>query len=121
MKNILCECVDISVTGTTKKPVLNLLLISESGSEFLKSFQAKTTKKGNITIDRNSEFAKLYRLTIGSNPSKRFSRCNELLKHFIGHEFMVDPDRICTSGIKPKVIMTSNEWAITGHLRRRFK
>lgn len=47
----------------------------------------KIGEKGNIRVEKNSKFARLYRLTFGVNPRARFSKSQQLMKHFIGHVF----------------------------------
>ncbi|MBK8814864.1 MAG: hypothetical protein IPN42_04845 [Methylococcaceae bacterium] len=69
-----------------------------------------------------SDFAKLYRLTFGDLDPKRFSRAQQLMKHFIGITFLVKhkptPGKdgvtyLRASFIEPQKI-DSNDWAFAG-------
>jgi hypothetical protein len=129
MKNTSCICVNtkvgsIAVKGGIK-PVFILELVADSGELLVKFFNVNKTPKGNYSVNRNSDFGKLYRLTTGKNPIKKFSQCDQLLKHFIGYLFEVQyatalgkHDNVYqkVSSLKPKDPVITDEWTITGHL-----
>jgi hypothetical protein len=129
MKDTSCICVNtkvgcIAVKGGIK-PVFILELVADSGELLVKFFNVQKTTKGNYTVGRNSDFACLYRLTIGENPAARFSRADRLLGHFRGYEFSVEYiealDKLNNfyqkvTAIKPLNPIVSEDWTITGHL-----
>nr|WP_305907704.1 hypothetical protein [Methylomarinum sp. Ch1-1]MDP4520477.1 hypothetical protein [Methylomarinum sp. Ch1-1] len=107
--------------------VLELADVS-TGELSIKFFNVELTKNGNYTVGRNSDFAKLYRLTIGENHSKRFSRANQLLSHFHGFEFSIT-DEVSkgqngkrfkkVTKILPKHPVISDDWTPTGMLKMK--
>jgi hypothetical protein len=131
MKNtsIQCACVNAKV-GTIAvksgiKPVFVFELADDQGELLIKFFNSDKTSKGNYTVGRNSDFARLYRLTIGDNPSARFSRADRLLGHFVGHGFLVEYTEAIdklnnfyrkVTAIKPLNPVVSEGWTVTGHL-----
>jgi hypothetical protein len=92
----------------------------------LKFFGVEKTPKGNYTAKPNSDFAKLYRLTTGLNPKKRWDRVARFLKHFHDERFIVDWEEIETpdkrtylkaTHIKPvNPIIDDGIWTETGSL-----
>jgi hypothetical protein len=133
MKNtfIQCICVNakigtIAVRGGVK-PVFIFELADDQGELLIKFFNSDKTSKGNYTVGRNSDFARLYRLTIGDNPSARFSRADRLLGHFVGYGFLVEYleaiDKLNNfyrkvTAIKPLNPVASEGWTVTGHLTK---
>lgn len=134
MKNIPCICVNakigmIAVKGGIK-PIFILEFATDDGELLVKFFNTNRTKKGNYTVSRNSDFARLYRQTIGENPSARFSRADQLLNHFIGYQFLVqhiealDKKNIFyrkVTSIYPLNPIVSEGWTATGHLIRSVR
>ncbi len=129
MNKQLCQCVNTKIGAINikagKRPVFILELASDDGQLFIKFFNVNRTAKGNYTTDRNGDFAKLYRLTAGENPSARFSRCDKLLSHFVGHRFFISyelagdrhgNDYLRATSIKPERSVVGDEWTLTGHL-----
>ena len=125
---IQCECVDVRTgsipTQAGRQPVLILDLHSD-GLEFpvIKFFNAELTKSGNHTVSVDSDFAKLYRLTIGENPRKRFCEVRELLGHLLGYQFIVTAEQVLkrhgeaylkVEKIKPVDPIYSSEWTSSG-------
>lgn len=133
MKNSLTRCVcvntkigNIAVPGGVK-PVLILELATDGGEILIKYFNVSQTEKDNYTVPRNSDFARLYRLTTGQNPSARFSRADRLLSHFFGYEFNAEyvpaldkknNQYLKVTAIRPCAPVDSDAWTITGHLRK---
>lgn len=129
MNKIICQCVsakagDIKISAGVK-PILILELADKAGEIYVKFFNADRTPKGNITVGRNSDFAKLYRLAIGENPAARFSRADKLLSHFVGIWFDIksesaiskrDSEYQRVTGIAPSHPIVLDGWTITGHL-----
>jgi hypothetical protein len=124
-----CRCVNTKTgsisTQAGKKPVLILELVTNDGELLIKFFNAELTPKGNHTTDRNSSFAKIYRLTLGENPQARFSRSDKLLGNFVGQYFLVKFEEAVSNkvgnylrvtDIKPAQPIITDGWTITGHL-----
>ena len=91
---VLCECIDVRIgeimTPGGKNPIFILELHNEAiNAPLIKYLNCDSTTQGCYTVPHNSDFAKLYRLTIGDNPTKRFSRARQLLGHFLGRWFIV--------------------------------
>lgn len=59
-----------------------------SGREMVRFFNTKEIKGGNYTVPRNGDFAKLYRITLGKDPKRKFSKAQQLIKHLIGEVFI---------------------------------
>jgi len=90
---ILCEYVDTRVaeisTPAGKKSVFIMgLVLLDTGVTLIKYLNVEKTPKGNYAIKHNSDFAKLYRLVIGDNPTARYSRARSLLSHLKSHQFI---------------------------------
>lgn len=129
------ECVDSKIgsinTQGGVRPVFILELADiDTGELSIKFFNVELTKKGNHTVGRNSDFAKLYRLTIGENPSARFSRANKLLSHFHGHEFSITDEKsrdqhgkpfLKVTAIAPEYPVISDDWTTTGTLKMKSR
>ena len=133
-QTLVCQCINTRkafiATPGGKRAVFILELISADGELFTKFLNANLTKAGNLSVNRNSDFAKLYRITTGENPSKRFTRSNELLGHFVGYSFLIryelancksSGEYLRITSIKPKDIFVSDDWTITGHLIRNVR
>lgn len=121
------QCVNAKLGNTEEVNTPVLILEFENGTEkATEFFNAKRTPKGNISVKPNSNFAKLYRLTTGTNPSHRFTRANKLLCHFIGHYFYCKTkDAIdkktgviyqSITAISPVNKHLSDDWSSTGTL-----
>ena len=131
----LCECVDTRVaeisTPAGKKSVFIMdLVVPDTGVTLIKYLNVEKTPKGNYTIKHNSDFAKLYRLVIGDNPTARFSRARSLLSHLKGHQFIAEFQDAKTAQIEHYFKVTSlipvnpivtDEWFEYGTLRAKKK
>jgi hypothetical protein len=92
----------------------------------LKFFGVERTPKGNYTVSPHSDFAKLYRLTTGENPKRKWNRVSTFIKHFHDERFIVDweeierPDKktyLKATHIQPiNPIIDENIWTETGAL-----
>lgn len=85
-------CIDVKhVTVSTpggKKPTIILTLkCLETENTIIKFFNCEKTEKGNLKVNKNSDFARTYRLTLGADPQPRYSRAQSLLNHLVGFEF----------------------------------
>lgn len=118
----------IDARGGTK-PVLIMELYSDASEHIaIKFFNCKCNSKGSYAVPRNGDFAKLYRLTIGENPDKRFSKSQQLLKHFHGYCFVIPNYELQTTrngkeylkvkDIKPKKPIYKESWTNAGILKK---
>ena len=94
-KGVLCTCIGTGLfTGIVNgKPTYSFILKlveNDTGEEITCYISYNKTKKGKSVSRIKSKFATLYRLTTGENPTSRFSKAQQLVKHFIGREFIVD-------------------------------
>lgn len=88
-----CECIDakigtISTAGGQKHVIILTLLDHAHGREMVRFFNTRQIKGSNYSVPRNGSFAKLYRITIGENPVRKFSKSQQLMKHLIGEYFV---------------------------------
>lgn len=133
-KGVLCECIDTGQihieSRAGKTPVFLLTLETESGKTLCKFLNFKLTLKGSCTVGHDSDFAKLYRLTLGENPVKRFSKAKQLLSHFRGYSFFAEYKPAAWSNGSPFLKVTSlqpvdprqnNDWTGTGKLRKKSR
>lgn len=90
-------------------------------------FNAMDGKSG-CKVKLNSKFAKLYRLTIGENPRKRYSKAHQLRSHFIGKKLRCKTESAQYSNgdfynrvthAEPLIPIVKNEWTSTGILKGR--
>jgi hypothetical protein len=95
--------------------------------KIIKFFGCNLSEAGNHSVPHNSDFAKLYRTTIGSNPTKRFSKAHQLLPHLSSYYFainykLVEPSRaipyLKVTRIKPKSIVRNDAWTLDGTLKK---
>lgn len=138
---LLCECIATSKSEqmiTPKggsKPVLACgfvlkLVEVETGEEVTAYLNYNKSKAGHATVKPDGKFAMLYRLTLGSDPRKRYSQAQYLVNHFLGQQFLViyaiantrenDTYRKAVS-IKPFEPIVADGWTSTGRLRLKSK
>jgi hypothetical protein len=79
--------------GNKRNASILLELLSDDGERYVLYFNAVSNKKG-FAVNHNSKFAKLYRLAVGANPINRYSKAQQLIKHFIGYEFHVQESEL---------------------------
>lgn len=125
-----CECIEaqtgkIDTPGGIKPVIILTMFCHEHDREmvyFCNAIKAKVSKK-NYSVMPNSNFAKLYRITTGKNP--RFSKSQQLMKHFIGEWFHCEYcQSISKNGlpyfkvtsIKPLEPKTDKKWLPGGRL-----
>lgn len=93
-----------------------------------KFFNCNESKKGNLTVSKNSNFACIYRSSIGEDPRPRYSKAKQLLHHLIGLKFICEyeeaKDRNGSSYFRAKKIQpvepqTSEEWFLEGNLKNK--
>ncbi len=125
-----CECVNAKKakinTPGGQKPIFILELLTDDGKEIIKYLNVKKLPSGNYSAAKDSDFAKLYRLAIGDNPTKRFSKAQQLLSHFHGVKFLVSFEEHIASNnssyfkaktIQPVEPIIRDEWTATGQLK----
>ncbi len=76
MIEVICMDTRIGTIFTSggEKPVFIMELYAEAINATLIKYFNCQSKSRNHTVPHNSYFAKLYRLTLGKNPIKRFSK-----------------------------------------------
>lgn len=126
-------CVD-AYTGSSNtpggiKPVFILELYNEDKQiSVTKFFNCKKTPKGNFAVNKNSDFACLYRASVGEDPRARYSKAKQLLNHLIGLNFLCEyeeaKDRhgslyFRAKKIQPVEPKTGEEWFLNGKLKNK--
>ncbi len=130
---VLCRCIGAKpVTtkirgGATPSFILELVNV-ETNEKVICYFNARKTKSGH-SVKPESKFAKLYRITTGNNPMPRYNKAQQLLKHFIGHEFIAEykaetasnnQPYFKTTSIKPNKPKPSEQWKEDGELLGKY-
>jgi hypothetical protein len=132
---VLCECIETRIgeifTAGGKKPVFIMVLHNETINEpLIKYFNCKRSKSGNYTVPHNSDFAKLYRCTLGTNPKKRYSEAHKILKHLLGRWFFTNYERaqlqkgkqyLKVTHIEPVTPVKNDAWTFDGTLKKTNK
>ena len=132
---VACVCIDTRIgtisTPGGEKPVFILELYAEGINELLiKFFNCTSKTKGCYTVRHNSDFAKLYRLTLGVNPTKRFSRSQQLLRHFLESRFYAKYETatyksgvsyLKVTHLEAEIPVLSSTWTDTGTLKKACK
>lgn len=127
-----CECISakigmVSTRGGMKHRII-LTLVDLRNCQELLYFLSTTKNKSGYSVKRNSNFAKLYRLTIGENPTNRFSKSQQLMEHLVGEEFLCEYESARSSkghnyykvtDIKSAYPYKSAEWLPDGTSRKR--
>lgn len=128
-----CECTSsriatINTAGGTKVVFIVELFSLDRGIDLIKYFNVVRTPKGSYSVKHNSDFAKLYRTTIGKNPISRYTRADQLLRHLEGKEFIAEYIDASTNQIEhyfkatklePVDPIITNEWFETGVLKAK--
>jgi len=134
---VICECIATSKSEqmlTKSKSVLVCSFVLKlvevaTGEEVTCYLKFNKSKKGHATVKHNSKFARLYRLTLGRDPRKRYSQAQHLVNHFLGQQFLVAYEIAKTRNnetyrkevsIKPVNPIVLDGWTNTGQLRTRF-
>jgi hypothetical protein len=91
----LCECVEariasIRINGSIKPVFILELYDPKLQLTAIKWLGVIKTPKGSYSAKENSDFAKLYRLTVGYVPKSRYSKVQQLKKHFVGYQFIAE-------------------------------
>jgi hypothetical protein len=127
-----CECIEAKTghsktAGGLKDTIIRTLVDIESAEELVFFFNAIKNKSGNFAVSHQGKFAKLYRLTTGENPLPRFSKAQQLMKHFIGEYFICEYKTAkainghCynkVTSIKPEKSHQNKAWLPTGFHRK---
>lgn len=75
--------------GGHRASVVLFLEELESGAQFTKYFNVQFSKQGNPKFRMNSDFLKLYRITMGKNPVNQYHKVKQLIKHLHNQEFEI--------------------------------
>ena len=132
---VLCECIDTRIgnipTAGGVKPVFIMQLQNEAIPEpLIKYFNCNLSDAGNHTVPHNSDFAKIYRSTLGDNPTKRFSKAHQLISHLSGYWFIASYERaqsrsrkqyLKVTHIKPEAPARNDAWTLDGTLKKAAK
>lgn len=127
------DCIDAytghSRTAGVIKPVFILELYNEQKNiSVIKFFNCKKTKKGNLVVDKNSDFACIYRASVGEDPRPRYSKAKQLLHHLIGLNFICEYEEardrkdslyFRATKIEPVAPQPSDEWFLNGKLKNK--
>jgi len=94
---IMVTCTDGRVFNARHGNKRNASIVLEfrtaEGEKYVLYFNAVSNKKG-FAVKHNSKFAMLYRLALGENPVNRYSKAQQLIKHFIGYEFHAQESKL---------------------------
>jgi len=129
--SLTMECIDAQVIAPKGFPKIKLILYdAKTQTEAVKFFPCQITPKKFISTAKNSDFAKIYRLTIGEDPGNRLTRSDQLMSHLIGYEFNCivksasysnnDPYNK-VKAISPLNIIITDNWTASGHFRSKRK
>ena len=135
MNLVLCECVEwrqglSNIDGIGQQSFVLDLCIVDSGEMLVKYLNCNSTTPNRFTVKHNGDFAKLYRLTLGSNPTKRFSDTRKLVSHFLGCHFFADyktatgKNKIAYSkvvSLRPEKPILDDAWTSTGMVKKARK
>lgn len=127
----ICICVDakIGTITTTNRGIQHVFILDFiiDGTEQLvtKFFNVRKSPKGDYAIPHDSDFAKLHRLVTGQCKKARYSRAQQLLKHMVGHNYIVEygpaesskklPYMKATK-VKPVEPIITDQWYPSGRL-----
>ena len=132
---VLCECIDTRIgnisTAGGRKPVIIMQLQNEAIPEpLIKYFNCNLSDAGNHSVSKKSDFANIYRCTLGSNPTKRFSKAQQLIKHLSGYWFIASYEQAQSRSrkqyfkvthIKPEAPARNDAWTLDGTLKKVAK
>ncbi|MBO1927884.1 hypothetical protein J3998_09875 [Thiomicrorhabdus sp. 6S2-11] len=121
------ECICLS-TSLKKNPYHTMILHLEVtddkhekaflGLTAMANFNCKISPKGNVRVEKQSKFARLYRLQFESNPVERYRKAQQLLKHFVGKVFLCRLKKKNTGWSAETVVPLepkySKDWTETG-------
>ena len=134
-QSVLCECVGwkqsiSNINGIGQQSFVLDLCIVDSGEMLVKYLNCNSTTPNRYTVKHNGDFAKLYRLTLGSNPTKRFSEAQYLVSHFLGCRFYAEyktamgKNKIVylkVVSLRPEKPILDDAWTSTGMVKKTRK
>jgi hypothetical protein len=134
-QSVFCECVGwkqsiSNINGVSQHSFVLDLCAIDSGEMLVKYLNCNSTTANRYTVKHNGDFAKLYRLTIGDNPTKRFSEAQYLVSHFLGCRFFAEyktatgKNKIVYSkviSLKPEKPILNDAWTSTGMVKKARK
>jgi hypothetical protein len=126
-----CECVGARIAssrinGSIKPTFILEMYVPELELTAIKWLNVTKTPKGSYSVKQNSDFAKLYRLTIGYVNKRRFSKAHQLKNHIVGHQFIADfkqdkgadgDNYLKVTAIKPLNPIITDGWFPDGRIR----
>lgn len=134
-QSVLCECVGwkhslSNIKGIEQHSFILDLCIVDTGEMLVKYLNCNSTTQNRFTVPQNGDFAKLYRLTLGSNPTKRFSEAGKLVSHFLGCRFFAEYKKTIAKNkivyskvisLRPEKPILNDSWTSTGMVKKTHK
>lgn len=134
-QSVLCECIQwkqsiSNINGIIQHSFVLDLCVVDTGEMLVKYLNCNSSTPNRYTVPHNSDFAKLYRLALGSNPTKRFSDAQYLVGHFLDCRFIaqcktaVGKNKIAYSkvvSLRPEKPILSDAWTSTGMVKKTRK
>lgn len=134
-RGVLCECVNVKTGATIKNgtPHHNFILdlsVIETGQTLIKFLPCNSSTKGRFTVPHGSDFVKLYNLTLGGVPKKRFSEAHHLARHFLNARFYAEYESardknnkhyLRVTHIEPERYCKSDSFTASGVLKKTRK
>ena len=127
------QCINARIVNTNHSGKRNSSILlefySDGDEKHIMYFNVVSNKQG-YAVKHDSKFACLYRLALGENPIKRFSKVHQLMKHLIGVDFYINNSQTkYDNGVpyqkvkdcSPVTPMYSEEWNKAGRLLPKRK
>ena len=134
-QSVLCECVEwkqsiSNINGIIQHSFVLDLCVVDTGEMLVKYLNCNSTTPNRYTVKHNGDFAKLYRLTLGSNPTKRFSDAGKLVSHFLDCRFFAEYKKTVAKNkivyskvvsLRPEKPILNDSWTSTGMVKKTRK
>ena len=134
-QSVLCECVEwkqsiSNINGIIQHSFVLDLCVVDTGEMLVKYLNCNSTTPNRYTVKHNGDFAKLYRLTLGSNPTKRFSDAGKLVSHFLDCRFFAEYKKTVAKNkivyskvvsLRPEKPILDDAWTSTGMVKKARK
>jgi hypothetical protein len=134
-QSVLCECVGwkqsiSNINGVSQHSFVLDLCVVGTGEMLVKYLNCNSTTPNRFTVKHNGDFPKLYRLTLGSNPTKRFSDAGKLVSHFLGCRFIAQYKTVMGKNkmvyskvvsLRPEKPILDDAWTSTGMVKKTRK
>jgi hypothetical protein len=132
----VCMCIDArigtitTINGGRQHVFILEFIIHDTEQVVTKFFNVSKTPKGDYAIPHESDFAKLHRRVTGQYKKARYSRAQQLLKHMVGHRYVVEYEPAESSKklpylkatkVKPVEPIISEQWYPSGRLQPKTR